>query len=255
MDITNFTRIARGVAIASIFALSASTPAHADWVGKGEGGLLLSRGNSESTSANAKLDISEEQNGWKNSVLLAGLYSKGASFETGQRLEARYELDRKISDRLYAFGALRGERDLFSGFAYQMSLTGGIGYKFIDTEATKLAGTLGAGYRRLESEQLIKDPSGQVIQRIKGDATGNVVGTAGINFEHLLTKTTKLLDKLMVESGSSNTSVSNDFAVQVSMTDRLALAFGYGVRYNTDPAPGTKRLDQLTTVNIVYNIK
>ena len=106
-----------------------------------------------------------------------------------------------------------------------------------------------------EVQLTVKDPSGEVTQRIQGDASGNVVGTAGINFEHLVTKTTKLLDKLMVESGSSNTSVSNDFAVQVSMTDKLALAFGYGVRYNTDPAPGTKRLDQLTTVNIVYNIK
>jgi putative salt-induced outer membrane protein len=255
MNFGSITRFARVAVVTGVVALAASMPAQADWTGKGEGGLLLSRGNSESTSANAKLDISEEQNGWKNSVLLAGLYSKGASFETGQRLEARYELDRKISDRLYGYGALRGERDLFSGFAYQVSLTGGVGYKFIDSEATKLAGTFGVGYRRLQPEQLIKDPSGQVIQRIKGDASGNVVATAGLNFEHLVTKTTKLLDKLMVESGSSNTSVSNDFAVQVSMTDRLALAFGYGVRYNTDPAPGTKRLDQLTTVNIVYNIK
>lgn len=94
-----------------------------------------------------------------------------------------------------------------------------------------------------------------MTQRIQGDASGNAVATAGINLAQLLTKNTTLLDKLMVESGSSDTSVSNDFQVQVSMTDRLALAFGYGVRYNTGPAPGTKRLDQLTTVNIVYNIK
>jgi putative salt-induced outer membrane protein len=254
MEFLPMTRVARG-AIAIAAALCMSVPAHADWTGKGEGGLLLSRGNSDSTSANAKLDIAEEQNGWKNSLALAGLYSKNGDIETGQRLEGRYELDDKISDRLYGFGALRGERDLFSGFAYQLSLTAGLGYKFIDSDTTKLAGMFGVGYRRLRPEQLIKDPSGEVIERIKGDATGNAVATAGLNFEHHLTKTTKLLDKLLVEAGSSDTSVSNDFSVQVSMTDRLALAFGYGVRYNTDPAPGTKRLDQLTTVNIVYNIK
>jgi putative salt-induced outer membrane protein len=39
------------------------------------------------------------------------------------------------------------------------------------------------------------------------------------------------------------------------MTDTLALSFGYGIRYNTDPSPGSKRTDQLTTVNVVYNIK
>lgn len=129
MRLEFITRRACVVVGAAVVALGVSATAHANWTGKGQGqgGLLLSRGNSESTSANAKLDVAEERNGWKNSVLLAGLYSKGATFETGQRLEARYELDRKITDALYAFGALRGERDLFSGFAYQASLTGGVG--------------------------------------------------------------------------------------------------------------------------------
>ena len=39
------------------------------------------------------------------------------------------------------------------------------------------------------------------------------------------------------------------------MSDRLALSVGYGVRYNSDPALGTKKIDTLTTVNVVYNIK
>ncbi len=246
---------ARGAIALALAALTASLPAHADWVGKGEGGFLLSRGNSDSTSANAKLDIAEEQNGWKNSLFLAGLYGRNATFATAQRLEGRYQLDDKLTDRLYAFAAAHGERDLYSGFQYQVSVSTGLGYKFIDTETTKLAGTIGVGYRRLRPEELIKDPSGQVIQRIEGAATGNAVGTAGVDFSHQLTKTTKLVDKLNIESGSSDTSVANDFGIQVSMTDRLALAFGYGVRYNSDPAPGNKRLDQLTTVNIVYNIK
>ncbi|MBS0393611.1 MAG: DUF481 domain-containing protein [Proteobacteria bacterium] len=247
--------VRHGAAALAIGLGIAGAPAHADWSGKGEGGLVMARGNADSTAFNAKLDVAEESGGWKNSLYLAGLYSRNAAFATAQRAEGRYELDDKISDRLYAFGALRGERDLFSGFDYQATLSSGLGYKFIDSATTKLAGTLGAGYRRLRPEQLIKDPSGQVIERIKGDATGSAVATAGLNYEQLVTKTTKLIDKLLIEAGSSNTSVANDFGVQVSMSDRLALAFGYGIRYNTDPAPGTKRLDQLTTVNIVYTIK
>jgi len=256
MDIETIKRLTHGAAALGALACCMSLPAHADWAGKGEGGLLLSRGNADSTSANAKLDISEEQNGWKNSLFLAGLYGRNATFATAQRVEGRYELDDKVTDRLYAFGALHAERDLFSGFDYQVTLSAGLGYKFIDSETTKFAGTLGVGYRRLRPEQLVKDPSsGEVIERIKGDATSGAVVTGGLNLEHKLTATTKLLDKLLIEAGASNTSVGNDFGVQVSMTDKVALAFGYGVRYNTDPAPGTKKLDQLTTVNIVYNIK
>jgi len=255
MDFGAMIRIARRVAALGIAVLCVSAPAHADWTGKGEGGLLLSRGNADSTAGNVKLDIAREHNDWKNSLFVAGLYASNADFTTAERIEGRYQLDRKLSDKLYAFGALRGERDLFSGFEYQATLSAGIGYKFIDDAKTKLAGTVGIGYRKLRPEQLVKAPSGEVIERIKGESSGEAVATAGLNFEHQLTQTTKLLDKLLVEAGSSNTSLANDFGVQVSMTDRLALAFGYGVRYNTDPAPGSKKLDQQTTVNIVYNIK
>ena len=69
------------------------------------------------------------------------------------------------------------------------------------------------------------------------------------------TDTTKITNKFLVESGSDNTSVQNDLALAVSMTDKLALAVGYGVRYNSDPPPLAKSTDTLVTVNLVYNIK
>jgi putative salt-induced outer membrane protein len=39
------------------------------------------------------------------------------------------------------------------------------------------------------------------------------------------------------------------------MTDALALAVGYGIRYNSDPPPLSESTDTLITVNLVYNIK
>ena len=39
------------------------------------------------------------------------------------------------------------------------------------------------------------------------------------------------------------------------MTDALSLSVGYGVHFNSDPPVGAKRSDQLTTINLVYNIK
>ena len=70
-----------------------------------------------------------------------------------------------------------------------------------------------------------------------------------------LTKTTKLTDKFLVTPGDTNTAAQNDFAVQVAMSDRLALSVGYGIRYNSNPPLGAKTTDQLTTINIVYDIK
>jgi putative salt-induced outer membrane protein len=235
--------------------LCAAPAAHADWAGKGEAGLLISRGNAVATSANAKLALAREDGDWKNSAFLGFLYGKNASFTTAQRIEAKYQLDRKISDRMFWFGALRGEQDKFSGFAYQASLSTGIGYKFIDDADTKLTGTFGVGYRRLRPEILDKTPAGEILGRTKLDATGDAVAIAGLDFSHVLTKSTTILNKFYVETGSKNTLVQNDIALQVAMSDALALSIGYGVRYNTDPPLGAKKSDQITTINLVYNIK
>ena len=163
MYLGTMRRAVRGEIVMAMASLCIGAPAHADWTGKGESGPLISSGNSDSTSANATLDVAEEQNGWKNSVHLAGIYGKNATFAAAERIEGRYELDDKISDRLYAFGAVRGERDLFSGFAYQATLSAGLGYKFVDKcvdQVRRHASASVTGAWR--PEQLIKDPSGEV---------------------------------------------------------------------------------------------
>ena len=238
-----------------VFALFAAPAAQAQWTGKAELGILSASGNTESKSANAKLDLTHEGSLWRNNVSFAALYGENAAFATAQRFEAGYQADYKISDRLSWFGSLRGEEDRFSGFAYQTTVATGASYKFIDSPVTKLAASLGAGYRRSKSETLTKSAAGEVIGRVDGEVQGKPVITFSSGYEHAFTPTTKITNKLVAESGSDNTSVQNDLALQVSMTDRLALAVGYGVRYNSDPPPPAKSTDTLITVNLVYNIK
>lgn len=131
----------------------------------------------------------------------------------------------------------------------------GAGYKFIDSERTQLSATLGAGFRRLRPEQLIKDAAGNVIARIKGEASDDIVANAGLAYQQQITASTKLIDKFLVESGSENTFAQNDFSIEVAMTDTLALSLGYSVRHNTDPPAGLEKTDRQTTANLVYNLK
>jgi putative salt-induced outer membrane protein len=153
------------------------------------------------------------------------------------------------------FGALRGEQDRFSGFAYQATLSTGASYKFIDSAKTKLQASLGAGYKKFREEVLVKSDAGEVLDRIPGELGDDVVGTLSSDFEHAFTETTKLTNKLLTEFGGDNTAVANDIALQVSMTQSFALAVGLGIRYNSDPPPLSESTDTLTTVNLVYNIK
>jgi len=241
--------------IATLAVALLAPAAQAQWTGKAELGIMSSSGNTESKSANAKLDLAHESANWKNAVYAAALYGENADFTTAERYEARYQLDRKINDRLSWFVGVRGEEDSFSGFAYQATASAGMSYKFIDNADTKLDASVGAGYRMLQTEALIKTPAGEVIERIEGEKEDDIVGTLSSNYEHAFTKSTKITNKLLVESGSLNTSVQDDISLAVSMTDVLALAVGFGVRYNTDPPPLAEDTDTLFTVNLVYNIK
>jgi putative salt-induced outer membrane protein len=229
--------------------------AQAQWSGKAELGILSASGNTEAKSANAKLDLTHEGPKWRHNVSFGALYGENGEISTAQRFEARYQADYKITDRMSWFGSLRDEQDRFSGFAYQVTAATGASYKFIDSPATKLTASLGAGYRRSKSETLVKSPAGEVIDRIEGPVDSEPIATFSSNYEHAFTDTTKITNKFLAESGSDNTSVQNDLALAVSMTDKLALAVGYGVRYNSEPPPLAKSTDTLITINLVYNIK
>jgi putative salt-induced outer membrane protein len=222
------------------------------WIGKGQLGFLNSRGNSDAESINGNIDMLRYDGAWKNEFYLGGLYGKSSGIVSAERWEARGQSNYTISDGVFAFGGLRYEHDLFDGFQYQASVTSGIGYKFIDTADTKLSGQVGAGYRRLRPEDIIKNPDGVVTQRILHDATGEAIGTVGVDFSHAFTKTTTLTNKFLMESGSANTLLHDDIALAVKMSNRLALSVGYGITDNTHP-PGTlKKVDTVTTVNLVF---
>ena len=258
------TRSIRSAALASgALALVCTIPAaYADdtpppkgWAGQGQAGVVLARGNADATTANAKLDATNTVGDWKHLLHLAYLYGESASISTAQRLEYGWQSNYNFGKRAFVFGSVNGEDDHFDGFVYQITFATGLGYKLIDSQSTRLTGTLGFGYRRLQSEQLLHDNpnnSTEVTGRIKGESASDGVGSAGLDYQQQLTHTTKLVDKLLVQSGGQNTAVANDFAVQVSMTETLALSVGYGLRYNSNPPAGTKSTDQLTTINIVY---
>jgi putative salt-induced outer membrane protein YdiY len=57
---------------------------------------------------------------------------------------------------------------------------------------------------------------------------------------------------LLIEYGSSNTLLTDAFALVVKMSDRLALSVGLGVQRNSNPPAGLKTTDTVETVNLVF---
>lgn len=232
--------------------------AHADvippgWSGKGQLGYVMSRGNSDTDAANAKIEVYLLRDDWKHNLLLDGLYGRSAGIASAQRWDARLQSNYTFTPRWFAFGALSYENDRFSGFQYQATGSGGLGFKVFDSDRTKLSLQAGVGYRSLRPETVTKDPgTGAVIARTPLGTETEVVATPGLDFTHQFNASTKVTDKLMSESGSTNTSLRNDVALEVKMSKKLSLAAGFSVLKNTNPPVGVKQTDTITTLNVVY---
>lgn len=241
------------VPVIASFAFVFSGEARADWTGKGEAGLALASGNTSSKNGNVKLDLATTVEQWKHAFGGTAAYVATDGETTGQRWEVHEQSDYNFSAQSFWFGAGRYEDDRFSGFNYQATLSTGVGRHFIDNDTTKLTATVGVGYKMFETQDVFDDTGTVLLQ--KGDSDNEAVFRGTVDLSHAFTATTKLLEKFLVESGANNTFVQNDLGIQVQMTDVLALAAAYSVRYNTDPPLGFGKTDTLTTLNLVYEIK
>ena len=233
-------RIAAGLAAVALYGVSGG--ALADWSGKGELGGSFASGNSENEAINAALEVKKSDGQWAHTFGFAGNYGNDGDDTTAQRWELRGQSQYEFTDRAYGFGAARYQDDRFSAYDFQASLSGGLGYKFVDTERTKFWVQGGPGYRFAEL-------------RDTGESEDGVIFRGDLGLDHQLTDTTKIVERFLVEAGSDNTYLQNDLGLEVTITGALALRLGYQVRHNTDVLPGIEKTDTLATVGLIYETK
>ncbi len=244
------------LAMLSGVVMSSSALADSEWASRSELGYALSRGNSDSQNGNLKFDIAHLLGQWIYAFGLDALYGSSNGIGTAQRWDTHFQADLKLTEKMFWFGKLQYEDDAYSGFKYQASAATGLGRIFLRSDSDKLSTQLGAGIRRLRPEQLIRDDRGAVIERIPGDSSEDAVATGGLTYEHTFNASTKLLESLNVESGRSNTLAKNNLGLQVKMGSALSLAVAWSYIRNSSPPAGIiSKTDQLTTVNLVYEIK
>ena len=223
------------------------------WLGKGQLGVVDSQGNTDSKSANAAIDMTRYHGPWKHaSLILRVSMGRAPALTAAERWNALWQSNYDINANVFSFGELRYGHDMFSGFQYQASGSVGLGYKLINTDATKLSAQVGVGYRELRPENLIKNSAGAVVYRVLLPSSNSAVLSAAVDYSQALTSTTTLSDKFLLESGSDDTLLTDALALTVKMSTSLALSLGYTLQDNTKPPAGLKKLDSLETINLVF---
>lgn len=217
------------------------------WKGVGELGLAISRGNARAETVNGKLAFDLEDERFKQHIYANITRNKGEVVVDGvEQFELsanRYELGGssgyKLSERSYLSGSLRYENDDFAAFEHQSTVAASYGYAAIKTEATQLNLEIGPGFRR--------------AKLIDNGTESNLIVRGYADYAHQLTETTQLVDTLLVEAGSDNTSLQNDLGLAVKVNASLALKTTLQIRHNTDVSPGNVKTDRLLTTNLVYS--
>lgn len=247
----------------ALLVLLASPAIAGEWAGSGELGLAYARGNAESETFNAKFEFKKEDEHWLYEANAAALRASGevpvinADGSAGRDSvtnASRWELGGKVgyryTDRLYFFGSARYDNDDFAAYQWQLILSAGAGYKFIDTETTKLVGEVGPGWREVQPiDALIAVPPPARLVKLDKESDGVVRST--VSFSHQLTANTSLVDLLLVESGGGNTFAQNDLSLQVQINERFALKTGLQFRHSSEVPAGVDKTDSLLTTNIV----
>lgn len=211
----------------------------ADWTGKGEFGLVVSRGNSDTETLNLGLEFQRESEKWRNALNLTALRASDDGERTAERYTLGYKSDYKFNEISYLFGALRYDRDEFSSYEYQASFSVGYGRQLLDSESQQLSLEFGPGIRRTEEADT-------------GMTDTSIIGRFSADYAWTISESAEFTDNLLVEAGSENTFAENKAAINVAINSRFALKFAVAVRHNTDVEPGREKTDTLTTANLVY---
>ena len=245
-------RVIAARALAAAVMTCLASQAHAQWTAKVEAGVVAARGNSDSDTSNLKLKIAREFERWLHTLDASGVYAADDTGAISQRWSVREQTDYEFSDKGFWFGSGRYEEDRFSGFKYQTTYGTGLGWRFFDDPITKISVQIGGGYKVVRRRDSLAEDG---VTFVRGEREEEAIAQGSVDFEHQLTDTTKILNKLLVESGADNTFTQNDLSLQVKILGALALAVGYSVRYNTDPPPDFTTTDTLTTLNLVYELE
>jgi putative salt-induced outer membrane protein len=233
---------------------------HADssWASRAQLGFSKTSGTTDTDSLNALFHVAHVIGNWKLLFGFDGLYGSTRGETTAQAWHARLQGNYNFTDRLFWYSSYRYDDDRFSGFAYQQTLSTGVGYQFIKTDATKLSAQIGVGERWLRPELFMTDPVGGIVPGsvVKLDAQRDTVLDLGLNYEQQLNSFTKLLATAAMQEGYLNNMSSLNLQLLVKMTGQLSLAAGYQVVRNSNPpAPNISRNATLTTLSLTYEFK
>lgn len=222
-----------------LLALLVVAPAAAaTWEGEVQFGFLSNRGNTDSEAANLRVRATTERQRWRHRLRFDALRDQDSGVTTAERYLFDGNINYRLGERDYIFGNLRYDRDRFSGFDSQTSLTSGYGYIFELRPNLSLELQGGAGGRHSQLDN--GERENEAILR----------GFLLLNWE--ISDNARFKQSLVLEEGEDNTLTESFTELRVNIVRKWAVSLALDIKRNSNPPLGNKNTDTRTSVNLVY---
>lgn len=216
-----------------------ASPLHPGWQGTMSLGYLATRGNSNTTSYNAKAAGTYLDGRWQHMLLGQWLGASDTGMTTASSHELNAQSDYALNDSHYLFGYLDDLGDSFSGYQRRLTELAGYGYKAVDTQSQQLSLEAGAGARQ--------------TRFVDGSRRSAPVERLALNYLWKLSVTSSFSELLSLEHGVDDTYIQSATALTANLFSSFALSVSFTVKHNTRPLMGFKPTDASTAVSLVYS--
>jgi putative salt-induced outer membrane protein len=203
-------------------------------------GIVITDGNSDTSSVNGSGEVMYQQGQWRHSGRAEAFRSSTEGEKTAERYLVTGKSDYRLDDRNYLFGLLGYEDDRFSGYDYQG--TGSVGYgrdvlRGPTVNAFVEAG-VGARYYRVTDAG---DSESEGTIRLAGALNWNISDTATFGQE---------VDTTIGEEFTVTNSITS---LSTQVVGNLAAKMSLHIRHISDVPPDTEKRDTKLTANLVYS--
>ncbi len=213
------------------------------WTGSIGAGLVFTGGNSSTTGVNVVFDakyLFSEKSLLKVAAFWIYQSSDGTSTVDKNRAVARYEAG--LTEKIYGFGEVAYQRDVFKNVTYLVSPIVGAGYRFIKTKEITLSADAGVGMAFEKNPNLEARSSGAVA--------------LGESFSYQLGPGTLFNEKVAALWKTNDTrdyNVHFEAGVATSVSRRSELKVTYILDYKNMPTEDALRSD--STVLLTFILK
>jgi len=218
------------------------------WTSTAELGYVVTSGNSETSTINAKIDATHEKESWRHNVHAESFASsttdKTTNIET--RSAERYQLsgksDYKFNETDYAFALLNYDKDRFSGYQYQASVSLGYGRRLLNEKDMTFDAEVGPGMRTIKVDGA-QDSESEGLLRL------------AIKYVWKVSDNSTFTEDLSSDFASDLTVTKSITALTANINSSLAMKLSLTTKNNSVVPAGSKKTDTETAVTLVYSFQ